>query len=166
MAVLFNKSMPLGCGLTDVLGKHYYCDSFEVSTQHNLTAKQAYYAIFAFLPKPIQIALRVRNKIVSVFGFEPSEVVMTIPLDELNAGSKSGNLTFHNVNDDEVICATKERHLDIWLSVQKVQENTYAVTTLVNIHTLLGQLYMLFIKPLHKLVASNAILAALKANRL
>jgi len=43
--------------------------------------------------------------------------------------------------------------MDMWLSVLKVSEQEFSISTLVNLKTKTGKLYMAFIKPLNKLVA-------------
>ncbi|RQW62661.1 DUF2867 domain-containing protein [Vibrio viridaestus] len=158
--------MPMSCGLESEKRYGHYVDSFEVVVSRELSAKLVYYAIFAYLPKSIQLALVVRNKLVSLFGFRPSLTVLSVPVEDLSAGTQCGDLIFYRVDDDEVICATNERHLDIWLSVQRVGNQMYAVTTLVNTHSWLGRLYLMVIRPLHKLVARQAILSALNHQRL
>jgi len=145
----------------------FYRDSFKFSSSKtNLDAKRVYHAIFAYLPNSVQRALKVRNAIVKPFGFSASNTEMSLPLEEIKSGKKAGFLTIEQVTDEEVVCGAYENNMDMWLSVMKVAEGEYAVSTLVNLKTTTGRLYMALIKPFHKLVAKYCIKQAIKAGRL
>ena len=155
---------------TKVNGKEkdtYYCDAFKVKVNlPHLEAKNVYHSIFGFLPKPVQLALKVRNGIVKYFGFSASNTEMSLPLEQIQAGQKAGFLTIESVSDTEVICGAYEPNMDMWLSVLKLSEQEFAVSTLVNLKTRVGKVYMMFIKPFHKIVAKYCIKQAIKAGRI
>jgi len=54
----------------------------------------------------------------------------------------------------------------MWLSVLKLSEQEFAISTLVNLKTTSGKVYMILIKPFHKLVAKHCIKQALRAGRI
>ncbi len=155
---------------TEINGKEsdsHYRDSFKVQVSvEGLDAKQVYHSIFGYLPKSVQLALKVRNSIVKLFGFAASDTEMSLPLEEIKTGRKAGFLTIESVTESEVICGAYESNMDMWLSVLKLSEQEFAVSTLVNLKTRSGRLYMAFIKPFHKLVAKYSIRQALKAGRI
>lgn len=155
---------------TDVNGKEqdtFYRDSFVFTVSKNeLRAKDVYHSIFGFLPKPVQWALALRNKIVKYLGFAASNTEMSLALKDIEAGKKAGFLTIESVNDSEIICAAYEDNMDMWLSVLKRSHNTFAVSTLVNLKTPSGKVYMAIIKPFHKLVAKYCIQRAINAGRI
>ncbi|WP_201778247.1 DUF2867 domain-containing protein [Thalassomonas viridans] len=145
----------------------YYCDSFKVKTsKKDLEAIEVYHSIFGFLPMPVQWALKIRNSIVKWLGFSASNTEMSLPLEDIVEGKKAGFLTIELVSDSEIICGAYEPNMDMWLSVLKISEQEFAVSTLVNLKTTSGKLYMAFIKPFHKLVAKYCIKQALKADRI
>jgi hypothetical protein len=155
---------------TKINGKEhndFYRDSFKVQVNiANLGAKNVYHSIFGFLPKPVQLALKMRNSIVKHLGFTVSNTEMSLPLEEIEAGKQAGFLIIEFVSDTEVICAAYEVNMDMWLSVLKISEQEFAISTLVNLKTKTGKVYMAFIKPLHKLIAKYCIKQALKAGRI
>ncbi|WP_049722831.1 DUF2867 domain-containing protein [Gilvimarinus polysaccharolyticus] len=155
---------------TKINGKEvnsYYRDSFKVRVNKtNLEAKNVYHSIFGFLPKPVRLALSLRNSIVKHFGFSASNTEMSLPLDDIQAGNKAGFLVIESVETTEVICGAYEPNMDMWLSVLKLSEQEFSVSTLVNLKTKTGKVYMAFIKPFHKLVAKYCIKQALKAGRI
>jgi len=155
---------------TQINGKElnsYYRDSFKVQVNKTeLEAKNVYHSIFGFLPKPVQLALSFRNSVVKYFGFSASNTEMSLPLEDIEAGKKAGFLIIESVEPSEVICGAYEHNMDMWLSVLKLSEQEFAVSTLVNLKTKTGKVYMAFIKPFHKLVAKYCIKQAVRAGRI
>jgi frataxin-like iron-binding protein CyaY len=145
----------------------YFRDSFKLTTNKvNLDAKNVYHSIFGFLPTPVQWALKIRNTIVKCFGFSASNTKMSLPLEDIVAGKKAGFLTIEAVSETEVICSAYEPNMDMWLSVLKLSEKEFAVSTLVNLKTTSGKCYMTLVKPFHKFVAKYCIKQALKTGRI
>lgn len=155
---------------TRLIGKEtgsFYRDAFVVrTTKPDLDSKQVYHAIFGYLPKPVQGLLKIRNSIVKWLGFKASDTGMSLPLKEMSEGRQAGFLTIEMVSDAEVICAAYEKHMDMWLSVMRLSEHEYALSTLVNLKTTSGRIYMTVIKPFHKMVVTYSIRQALKAGRI
>lgn len=155
---------------TKINGKElnsYYRDAFKLQVNKTeLDAKNVYHSIFGFLPKPVQFALSFRNSIVKHFGFSASNTEMALPLEDIEAGKKAGFLIIESVEPTEVICGAYEPNMDMWLSVLKLSDDEFAVSTLVNLKTKTGKVYMAFIKPFHKVVAKYCIKQALKAGRI
>lgn len=52
--------------------------------------------------------------------------------------------------------------MDMWLSVMRLSDNEFALSTLVNLKTRSGKIYMAFVKPFHKFVAKYCLRQALK----
>lgn len=158
---------PVETGINGKELNSYYRDSFKVQVNKTeLDAKNVYHSIFGFLPKPVQLALSFRNSVVKYFGFSASNTEMSLPLENIEAGNKAGFLIIESVEPAEVICGAYEPNMDMWLSVLKLSEQEFSVSTLVNLKTKTGKLYMAFIKPFHKLVAKYCIQQALKSGRL
>lgn len=155
---------------TKINGKEldsYYRDSFKVKVNKTeLDAKHVYHSIFGFLPKPVQLALSFRNSIVKYFGFSASNTEMSLPLEDIEAGKKAGFLIIESVEPSEIICGAYEPNMDMWLSVLKLSDQEFSISTLVNLKTKTGKVYMTLIKPFHKFVAKYCINKALKAGRI
>lgn len=145
----------------------FYRDAFKVTVNKvDLEAKYVYHSIFAFMPKPVQLALSLRNSIVKHFGFSASNTEMSLPLSDIQAGKQAGFLMIESVTDEEVICGAYEANMDMWLSVLKISEQEFSISTLVNLKTTTGRIYMALIKPLHKIVATYCIKKAIKSGRI
>lgn len=54
----------------------------------------------------------------------------------------------------------------IWISVLKISESEYTVSTLVNMKTIASRVYLYIIKPFHKVLAKYAIKHAIKQKRI
>jgi len=147
--------------------KPYYRDCFKVPVSlPDLEAKNVYHSIFGFLPVSVQWALKVRNALVSLIGFSAANTQMSLSLEDIVAGKNAGFLTIESVSTTEVICGAYEKNMDMWLSVLKLSEQEFAISTLVNLKTTSGKVYMILIKPFHKLVAKHCIKQALRAGRI
>lgn len=145
----------------------FYRDSFKVAvSKSNLEAKHVYHGIFGFLPKPVQLAFRFRNAIVKYLGFSTSETKMSVPLESIAEGNKAGFLTIEFVEQGEVVCGAYENNMDMWISVLKLSEQEFSISTLVNLKTRSSKMYMAVIKPFHKIVAKYCIKQALTAGRI
>ncbi|WP_255555603.1 DUF2867 domain-containing protein [Enterovibrio paralichthyis] len=155
---------------TSINGKEinpHFKDAFEVVvSKPNLDAKYVYHAIFGFIPTPVRWALNLRNSIVKWFGFSAANVEMSLPLEEIESGKQAGFLTIELVTQNEVVCGAYEANMDMWLSVFRQSDNTFCVSTLVNLKTRSGVIYMALIKPFHKIVAKYCIRQAIKAGRI
>lgn len=145
----------------------FYRDSFKVVVnKSNLEAKHVYHGIFSYLPKPVQLAFRFRNAIVKYLGFSTSDTKMSVPLKSIVKGNKAGFLTVEYIEECEVVCRAYENNMDMWISVLKLSEKEFAKSTLVNLKTRSGKMYMAVIKPFHKIVAKYCIKQALTAGRI
>lgn len=155
---------------TEINGKEsdvYYRDSFRVMVKpQNLEAKQVYHRIFGFIPTPVQWAFKLRNSVVKWLGFSVSNTEMSLPLDDIQVGKKAGFLTVEYVSELEIVCGAYEKNMDMWISVLRLDNQEFAISTLVNLKTKSGKIYMALIKPFHKMVAKYTIKQAIKAGRI
>jgi len=155
---------------TKINGKEsgsYYRDSFSVTVmKDDLEPAYVYHSIFGYLPIVAQWALEFRNSIVKWFGFSASNSQMSLPLEDIQEGKKAGFLTVELVSGSEIVCGAYDKNMDMWLSVLKLSDSEYAISTLVNLKTKSGRVYMTVFKPFHKLVAKFTIKQALKAGRI
>jgi len=167
LPLVYEIEFPAEAEINGKESQSYFRDSFKFRTNKtNLGAKNVYHSIFGFLPAPVQWALKIRNAIVKCFGFSASNTEMSLPLEDIVAGKKAGFLTIDAVSETEVICSAYEPNMDMWLSILKLSEHEFAVSTLVNLKTTSGKCYMNLIKPFHKLVAKYCIKQALKSGRI
>nr|WP_281251711.1 DUF2867 domain-containing protein [Oceanospirillum sanctuarii] len=84
----------------------------------------------------------------------------------MKEGAEAGAMTILKATSEEVIVGSEERHMAVWLSLQKHPDNLYTLSTRVNLHTGIGRAYMQVIKPFHCKIAVYSIESAFKAGRL
>ena len=130
-----------------------------------LSPSQLQYAIFNYLPDWVTKLMSLRNKLVSVFGFEVGQNNMAPKSAELEIGDQAGFLTVVEKYSDEIISYADDKHMTFYLSVKKL-ENTVIVSTLVNQKTWIGRIYVNAILPFHYFIARTVINNAIKAKRI
>lgn len=65
-----------------------------------------------------------------------------------------------HLTDDEVILSDSDKHLDVSVSVCKLdmdRHNLVAVSTVVHTHNLLDRVYMLMVAPIHKRIVPTML---------
>ncbi|AZZ98086.1 DUF2867 domain-containing protein [Pseudoalteromonas sp. R3] len=145
---------------------HHFRDALQVTLDTpSLTPSQLQYRIFNTMPGWVTQLMRLRNKLVAVFGFSVGQDTMEPASDELDVGDQAGFLNVCEKHPDEIISSAEDRHMDFYLSVKK-QQNTVVISTLVNPKTLIGRTYLTAILPFHYVIARCVIHNAKKAGRL
>lgn len=150
-------------------------DSFAISTDHTeLDVLEIYLRMVSNTPKWINALLSLRNNLVRFFGLKHvGNLVGKSPLDLINRdkllGAKLDFFTIETLNNDEMILILKDNHLDIKLSVMKagdIIKNQIFVSTVVNYNNLLGNIYMFFITPFHKIVVKRLMNNIIKSQNI
>ena len=145
----------------------FFKDSFQVDVnKKNTNVVYVYHSIFAYLPASVQTLLKVRNSIVRYLGFSVGNTEMSLSIEDIKEGKIAGFLTIEHVSEVELVCASYEKNMDMWLSVSKISNDKYAISTLVNLKSKKGKIYMVVIKPFHKMIAKYCINQALKSGRI
>ena len=144
----------------------YFRDALQASLSHQqLTPSQLQYAIFNYLPSWVNWLMKLRNKLVKLFGFEVGQANMTPKSDELSVGDQAGFLTIIEKSDNEIISYADDKHMTFYLSVKK-QDSTVIVSSLVNQKTLVGRIYVNAVLPFHYFIVRIVINNAIKAKRI
>ena len=108
-----------------------------------------------------------RNAVVQMVGLKNlgtlSEIDASKPSSAYQPGERVGIFTLFENTFDEVLLGDRDKHLDVVLSVhRRLLPSGDAVevtlTTVVHVKNLLGRLYMLPVKPAHRIIAP-AVLA-------
>ncbi len=113
-------------------------------------------------PRWVDAAMRVRNGIVKRLGLkdlgEMARIDRERPLQDYRVGERVGIFTVLHLSDEEVVMGDDDKHLDVQVSLLKTVDRKVIVSTVVCIHNALGRIYMLFVKPAHRVIAP-AVLA-------
>lgn len=124
------------------------------------TALEIFLATVARSPRWVETMMGLRNRVVRLIGLKDLGHLGTLPpLKEASAykvGDRIGIFTLLSVTDDEVIVGDDDKHLHVKVSLCKVvrdDREAVAMTTVVHIHNRLGRLYMLFVAPMHRIIA-------------
>lgn len=115
--------------------------------------------------------MALRNRAVALFGLKNlgglSGLSRDKPVSAYQAGDRVGIFTLFENTFDEVLLGDKDKHLNVVVSVHRQPAPTSAcvivtVTTVVHVKNMLGRMYMLPVKPMHRLIAP-AVLKAVGA---
>ena len=106
-----------------------------------------------------------RNKVVRLFGLKDlggfGGLNLSKHASDYAPGDRVGIFTLISNSPHEALLGDSDKHLDVVLSVFKHSPTdgyvTISVTTVVHVHNFLGRIYMLPVKPLHKLIAPAVI---------
>ena len=152
-------SVPLDSGLQVLAYKADFCDGFEVSIANdNRSALYWYLDIVGRTPRWIEFLMSIRNFAVGFFHLKNvgnlSDVPPPAAAENLRIGDRVGIFTIRSVCDKEVLLEIIDTHLDVVLSVYRDDGSfpKLKVITMVFNHNVLGQLYMLPVAPLHKVI--------------
>lgn len=119
-------------------------------------------------PRWVNACMTLRNRTVALFGLKNlghlSALARDKPPAEYRPGDRVGIFTLFESTFDEALLGDKDKHLDVVLSVHRSQppgtsEVLITVTTVVHVKNALGRLYMLPVKPMHRVIAP-AVLGA------
>ncbi len=136
------------------------------------SALELFLVTMARSPRWVEAMMGLRNRVVGLFGLKNlGHLGALSPLKEASAyeiGDRVGIFTLLSASDDEVILGDDDKHLDVKVSLCKVMRDNreaVAVTTVVHIHNLLGRIYMLFVAPMHRIIAPAVMARGASASR-
>lgn len=118
-------------------------------------------------PRWVEACMALRNRAVPLVGLknlgELSEINPARPDADYRPGDRVGIFTLFENTPDEVLLGDRDKHLDVVVSVHCArptgQPVRVTVTTVVHTKNRLGRLYMLPVKPMHKLIAPSVLRA-------
>ena len=151
-SLIENKTMPINTKAKEFIKSIDFFDSFTVYIPKDEDIKELYIKGLVFSPKWVEYLLRLRNKIVKLFGLI---TVDTISKEyDFTVGKKVGMFTLYHIQESEIITGEKDSHLDFCLSFLK-EDKKLTITTLVSYNNFFGKLYFFFVKPFHKLIVKS-----------
>lgn len=132
---------------------YHYCDSFSVITQTNDSLDSITTTIFQ-TPKWANLLMGIRNTIFSLFALDKGGYKDRRHIaDHYPVGSRAVYFTVIDRNDNEIITAENDKHLDFRISVFEDGEQhnrRIHLTTLVKYHNALGRFYFFIIRAFHR----------------
>jgi hypothetical protein len=95
---------PLSDRLANKAQAPYFRDALSVRTEKTmLTPSQLQHSIFAYMPAWVTVLMRIRNKIVKLFGVTLGVDYLRPTSDKLNIGYKAGFLAITEKCEDEIV---------------------------------------------------------------
>jgi hypothetical protein len=143
----------------------YFHDCYELALAPGAPSAMALYLeSVANTPAWVNALMGVRNRVVSLVGLKNLGLLSAIdphkPAGSYQVGERVGIFSLRSLSDDEVILGDADKHLDVQLSLCKYTEGgqaRVALTTVVHVNNLLGKVYMLFVAPVHKVIAPTML---------
>lgn len=139
----------------------YFFDAYRVDIEPDpRSAFEIYLGMVAATPAWVDGLMALRNRVVRLFGLKDLGAMgppdRSRPASAYAPGERVGIFTLLSVTERELILGDADKHLQVRVSVCKRTEggrSSVVVTTVVHVHNLLGRVYMLFVGPVHKVIA-------------
>jgi hypothetical protein len=147
-----------------LLSRIDFGDTFS-TTNHSNNLEDISNLIFNTSPKWIESLFKIRNKIASYIGLN-----INMPEDYNEDFKVGGYIKFfkiYDIEDHQIILGANDSHLNFRAIINKnnLPQYNVRVTTLVEYNNLKGKIYMIAIKPFHKLVVMRMVKNAYRFNR-
>lgn len=122
-------------------------------------------------PRWVEACMGLRNAVVRKLGLKDLGSLRHIdkqkPVQAYRPGDRVGIFTLLSVCEEEAVFGIDDSHLDVRLSVHRrllaAEAALLTVTTAVKVHNALGRLYMLPVKPMHRIIAPAVLDKAARA---
>ena len=142
---------------------HDYTDSYSVTLNtKDLTIEQVGKSFFTSSPAWVDTLLILRDKIVGMIGLKTASNAgnreKLLASFKCEAGEQLALFKVFAKNEHEVILGEDDKHLDFRVSLfLDRQKNGLIVSTVVKTHNWMGALYLLAVKPFHKLIVPTLV---------
>ena len=154
--------VPNDSEIKSILPGAYFYDAWAVNTaEPDLTALEQFLRVARRTPRWIEWAMALRNHTVRLFGLKHvgglSQLDANKNAADYQPGDRVGIFTLFAKSDHEVLLGDKDKHLDVVVSIHKQTSSEQSLpvltlTTVVHVHNWLGRLYMLPVRPAHRIV--------------
>jgi hypothetical protein len=160
---------PAGSEIKRLVVGSYFHDAWSINAvEPNLDPLGQFLRVAKSTPGWIDAAMNLRNRIVAMFGLKNlgglTDVHNSKTAAEYKPGDRVGIFTLISQSDNEVLLGDSDKHLDVVVSVHRQQSAQSAkavvtVTTVVKVHNWLGRLYMVPVRPAHRIIAQAMVRA-------
>lgn len=155
----------------------HFCDAYQTSLFNpKLSVQDAYEAVFEHAPRWVGTLMAMRGVVVSALGLKhvSNDNYQRVPGGGVQGvryqiGQRVGLFSIQSIEPNELIVGDNDQHLDFRISIYRSSTHgveTVTVSTAVEIHNVVGRLYMLVVKPFHRFIARSMVQRAADAGRL
>lgn len=163
------SEVPSNSHVASLLVGASFHDSWSIVSEDAESSALAHFIVAARrTPGWIDLCMKARNRVGRFVGLKDlgtlSGVADGKPASAYRPGDRVGIFTVFENAEDEALIGDKDKHLDVVLSIHREKRRpgqvVITVTTIVHVKNLLGRIYMVPVKPMHRLIAP-AVLAAI-----
>lgn len=138
-----------------------------------MSVQDAYEAVFGTAPSWVRGLMAVRGLVAGAAGLK--HVAAHSPLASsgthfsYQVGQRVGLFTVQANEPNELIVGDDDRHLNFRISILRSTidgAETVTISTAVQIHNMLGRVYMAAVKPFHRVIAKSMLQRAADSGRL
>jgi Protein of unknown function (DUF2867) len=157
---------PAGSRIASRLAGADFHDAWAIdAADPQLSALRQFLKAAQATPRWVDACMSLRNRLVHLVGLKNlgglSEINPARPDADYHPGDRIGIFTLFENTPDEVLMGDRDKHLDVVLSVHCArppgQPVRVTVTTVVHTKNWLGRLYMIPVKPMHKLISPSVL---------
>ncbi|MEN9892384.1 MAG: hypothetical protein RLY78_2679 [Pseudomonadota bacterium] len=150
-----------------VIGTDFHDSWAETAAQPGLSALGQFLRCMALTPRWVERCMALRNRAVELVGLQNlgglGHFDRSRPESGYRPGDRIGIFTLRSVTFEEAVFGIDDTHLDVRLSVHRHEPAAgrvqVTITTAVKIHNRLGRLYMIPVKPMHRIIAPTVLKA-------
>lgn len=160
---------PTGSKIQQLVPGSYFHDSWSIeAAEPNLDPLSQFIRVAKSPPWWMDEAMKLRNRIVSLLGIKNlgalSDVSALKRATDYKPGDRVGIFTLLSTSETEVLLGDSDKHLDVVVSVhrqpmEQAAQAVVTVTTVVRVHNWLGRLYMVPVRPAHRVIARAMVRA-------
>lgn len=163
--------VPDASSLLRTLKAVHFSDAYQTQCNPKLNVQDAYEAIFGHSPQWVRSLLTIRGVVASTLGLKhvADGDFSRAPGENYQVTQRVGLFTVQSIESNELIVGDNDKHLDFRISICRSSANgveMVTVSTAIEIHNAVGRLYMLVVKPFHRLIARSMLQKAANAGRL
>lgn len=161
-------TVPVGSRIAQQLAGASFYDAWRIEASDAGESALAHFIAAAKrTPRWIEQCMIARNRVGQIVGLKNLGTLSGIATDKpalsYLPGERVGIFTVIENHFDEALIGDDDKHLNVVLSIHRQPHAqqpsaTITVTTVVHVKNLLGKIYMLPVKPMHRLIAP-AVLA-------
>jgi hypothetical protein len=146
------------------IGRHlegaFFADAWELApVDAAQSAMDFHLHALAATPRWVDALMGLRNRVVAQFGLKSLGALGAVnrakPADAYRVGDRVGIFSLRSLAQREVVLEDRDKHLDVKVSVAMRgtgAETRAVVSTVVHLNNRFGRVYMLFVKPVHRLI--------------
>ncbi len=157
--------IPLDSEVAQLLDGAFFFDAYETNIKQNsASALQLYLNAVKQTPQWIDFLMILRNRVVSLVGLKDlgrmNNVSKERNADSYQIGDRIGIFSVYSLSEHEVILADSDRHLNVKVSLRKIErngENAVVLSTVVHLNNLLGRAYMFAVVPFHRIIVPSVL---------